>query len=111
MGVDVFEVVMIFEGMKCDDGKVCLNCQCVLVNVFFKKVFGCVKNCLGNGICSNVGICYCFELWIGDFCSEKIDDVKLIFKVSQFIKILFYSIMRMYLFMRKLLIIVQMMFI
>lgn len=101
MGVDVPEAAMTLEGTKCDDGKVCLNRQCVSVNVLLKKVPGCAKNCSGNGICSNVGTCHCFEPWIGDSCSEKIDDVKPTSKASQPIKTLFYSTTRTYLPTRK----------
>lgn len=101
MGVDVPEAAMTLEGTKCDDGKVCLNRQCVSVNVLLKKVPSCAKNCSGNGLCSNIGKCHCFKPWTGVSCSEKIDDVKPTSKASQPIKTLFYSTMKTYLSTKK----------
>lgn len=84
MGVDVLEVVMIFDGIKCIDGKVCLNRKCVFIRVLFGKVFLCFKNCFGNGICINIGICYCFKFCIGIFCDIKFLDIKLMFIMKKF---------------------------
>lgn len=91
MGVDIPEAAMTLEGTKCGDGKVCLGRQCVLITVLLKKVPGCAKNCSGNGLCSNVGKCHCFEPWTGISCGEKISDVKPTSKASEPIKTLFHS--------------------
>lgn len=101
MGVDVPEAAMTLEGTKCGDQKVCLNRQCVSVNVLLKKVPECAKNCSGNGLCSNAGKCHCFEPWTGVSCGEKIGDVKPTSKASEPIKTLFYSTTRTHLSTKK----------
>ncbi|KAJ7376438.1 Disintegrin and metalloproteinase domain-containing protein 22 [Desmophyllum pertusum] len=83
MGLDVPEAAMTLGGTKCGDGKVCLSRQCVSLNILLKKGPGCPKNCSGNGLCSNVGKCYCVEPWTGISCSEKISDVKPTTKASE----------------------------
>ena len=43
-----------------------------IINTFFAIVFACASNtsCLNNGLCSS-SVCYCFEAWTGETCSEK----------------------------------------
>ena len=65
MGVDVSEAAMTLCGTKCGDGKVCLDTKYVSINVLLGTVSLCPKNCSGNGICTNVGKCHCFEPWTG----------------------------------------------
>jgi len=101
MGLDVPDAAMTLEGTKCGDGRVCLNRQCVSVNEILKMVPGCAKNCSGNGVCSNVGTCHCYEPWTGISCGEKIHDIKPTSKASQPIKTLFYSTTRTYLSTQK----------
>lgn len=96
MGLDVPEAAMTLGGTKCGDGKVCLSRQCVSLNILLKKGPGCPKNCSGNGLCSNVGKCYCVEPWTGISCSEKISDVKPTTKASEPIKTLLHSTARAY---------------
>ena len=91
MGVDVSEAAMTLDGTKCGDGKVCLGRKCVSINVLLGNVPLCPKNCSGNGICTNVGKCHCFEPWTGISCSDKLSDIKPTSKTIEPIKPLLQS--------------------
>ena len=76
MGMDVSEAAMTLDGTKCTDGKVCLNRKCVPIRALLGKALLCPKNCSGNGICTNIGTCYCFKPWTGTSCDTKLSDIK-----------------------------------
>lgn len=76
MGMDVSEAAMTLDGTKCADGKVCLDRKCVPVKTLHGNVPLCHRNCSSNGICTNIGTCYCFKPWTGTSCGTKLSDIK-----------------------------------
>ncbi|XP_058869745.1 disintegrin and metalloproteinase domain-containing protein 9-like isoform X1 [Acipenser ruthenus] len=70
LGSDVPDPGMVNEGTRCEDGKVCLNYQCVDAAVL-KYDCDVEKMCHAHGVCNSNKNCHCDKGWAPPFCESK----------------------------------------
>ncbi|KAL4660176.1 disintegrin and metalloproteinase domain-containing protein 9-like isoform X1 [Arapaima gigas] len=70
LGSDVPDPGMVNEGTKCGQNKVCLNYECVGIEMLN---YDCdIQNkCYGHGVCNNNKNCHCDDGWAPPFCETK----------------------------------------
>ncbi|KAJ8263190.1 hypothetical protein COCON_G00156470 [Conger conger] len=70
LGTDVSDPGMVNEGTKCAENKVCLNYQCVDVEVL-KYDCNVQEKCHGHGVCNSNKNCHCEDGWAPPNCEAK----------------------------------------
>ncbi|KAG7480703.1 hypothetical protein MATL_G00059070 [Megalops atlanticus] len=70
LGSDVPDPGMVNEGTKCGENKVCLNYQCVSVEVL-KYDCDIQNKCHGHGVCNSNKHCHCDNGWAPPNCEAK----------------------------------------
>ncbi|KAG2468893.1 ADAM9 protein, partial [Polypterus senegalus] len=67
LGSDVPDPGMVNEGTKCEEGKVCMNYQCVNASIL---QYDCnvQEKCHGHGVCNNNKNCHCDKAWAPPHC-------------------------------------------
>ncbi|XP_028659170.1 disintegrin and metalloproteinase domain-containing protein 9-like isoform X1 [Erpetoichthys calabaricus] len=67
LGSDVPDPGMVNEGTKCEEGKVCMNYQCVNASIL---QYDCnvQEKCHGHGVCNNNKNCHCDKSWAPPHC-------------------------------------------
>ncbi|XP_068161738.1 disintegrin and metalloproteinase domain-containing protein 9 isoform X2 [Antennarius striatus] len=71
LGPDVLDPAYVNAGSPCDEGKTCINFQCVNASAL-RDNFDCDAqvNCNNRGVCNNEGNCHCDDGWAPPSCSE-----------------------------------------
>ncbi|KAG5840593.1 hypothetical protein ANANG_G00190400 [Anguilla anguilla] len=70
LGSDVPDPGMVNEGTRCEENKVCLNYQCVNVDVL-KYDCNVQEKCHGHGVCNSNKNCHCDNGWAPPNCEAK----------------------------------------
>ncbi|XP_041088202.1 disintegrin and metalloproteinase domain-containing protein 9-like isoform X2 [Polyodon spathula] len=70
LGSDVPDPGMVNEGTRCEEGKVCLNYQCVDASIL-KYDCDMEKKCHAHGVCNSNKNCHCEAGWAPPFCESK----------------------------------------
>ncbi|XP_069095812.1 disintegrin and metalloproteinase domain-containing protein 12 isoform X2 [Pleurodeles waltl] len=68
LGDDMPDPGLVLAGTKCEDGKICLNRQCLNTSIF--GVNECATKCHGHGVCNNKKNCHCDADWAPPFCDK-----------------------------------------
>ncbi|XP_058576603.1 disintegrin and metalloproteinase domain-containing protein 32 isoform X3 [Neofelis nebulosa] len=59
------------NGSHCDEGRICVNGECVESRIIKSESSVCSKKCNGHGVCTSNKTCHCFEGYQPPFCETR----------------------------------------
>ncbi|XP_040346329.1 disintegrin and metalloproteinase domain-containing protein 32 [Herpailurus yagouaroundi] len=59
------------NGSHCDEGRICVNGECVESRIIKSESSVCSKKCNGHGVCTSNKTCHCFEGYRPPFCETR----------------------------------------
>uniref|UniRef100_A0A667GD08 ADAM metallopeptidase domain 32 n=1 Tax=Lynx canadensis TaxID=61383 RepID=A0A667GD08_LYNCA len=59
------------NGSHCDEGRICVNGECVESRIIKSESSACSKKCNGHGVCTSNKTCHCFEGYQPPFCETR----------------------------------------